>query len=48
MSIDGALDALKGPKEVWKGVKNNLDPRGGPAAEDIRKRGASAEGLGIC
>ncbi|ORX34061.1 FYVE zinc finger-domain-containing protein [Kockovaella imperatae] len=40
MSIDGALDALRGPKEVWKGVKNNLDPRGGPAAEDIRKRAA--------
>lgn len=39
LSIDGALDALKGPRDVWKGVKTNLGPGGGPGGEIARKRG---------
>lgn len=39
LSIDGALDALKGPREVWKGVKTNLGPGGGPGGDVARKRG---------
>jgi hypothetical protein len=45
LSIDGALDALKGPREVWKGVKTNLGPGGGPGGEIARKRGEMSEYL---